>query len=292
MGYLPTCHPGSRVPNLDEVVADVASQLDDQSRLGVQITKLNDVPETGPTNKGLWYRIDDVTAVFADLKRSTSLSTEANPQSAAYAYTYFIRAMALVLERFGAGYIDIQGDGIFGLFSGRDSVFAAAAAAVTMRTVVEREVAGRFKRDTKVEWNLAAGFGIDQGTLLVRRLGLRGMKQNEVWAGRPVNVAAKLSSLAEDNEVAVSERIFTRFTEARQVRRRALLWTCGCGGGEQGTGFDMGEGETVYLWEESEAPEALGLDFERLLTLGSKWCRVHGAEFCEAIVTGRRPPSP
>ena len=172
------------MPKLDEVIADVASQLDAQSHLRVQITKLNDVPETGPTNKGLWYRIDDVTAVFADLKRSTKLSTETTPKSAAYAYTYFIRAMALVLERFGAGYVDIQGDGIFGLFSGRGSVFAAAAAAITMRTVVEREVAGRFNRDTKVEWNLAAGFGIDQGTLLVRRLGLRGTKQNEVWAGR------------------------------------------------------------------------------------------------------------
>ena len=286
----PHPHPGSRVPKLDEVVADVASQLADQSRLGVQITRLNDVPETGPTNKGLWYQIDDVTAVFADLKRSTKLSTEATPRSAAYAYTYFIRAMALILERFGAGYVDIQGDGVFGLFTGRDSVFAAAAAAITMRSVVERAVAERFNRDTNVEWDLAAGFGVDQGTLLVRRLGLRGTKQNEVWAGRPVNVAAKLSSLAEDNHIAVSERVFTCFREAGQARRRALLWTCGCGNGVEGTGFEMGEGETVYLWEEAEAPEALGLDFDRLLTLGSKWCRIHGTEFLRGDCHG--PPTP
>lgn len=61
---------------------------------------------------------------------------------------YFIRAVALILERFSAKYVDIQGDGIFGLFSGEHSTFLAAAAEVTMRTQVEREVAGRFREDT------------------------------------------------------------------------------------------------------------------------------------------------
>ena len=43
---------------------------------------------------------------------------------------------------------------------------------------------------------------------LVRRLGLRGTKQNEVWAGKPVNMASKLSSLAGPNEVVASARVF------------------------------------------------------------------------------------
>lgn len=278
------------MPKLDAVVADVVSQLDDQSRLGVQITNRNDVPETGPANKGLWYRVPDVTAVFADLKRSTELSTEGSPRPAAYAYTYFIRAMALVLERFSAGYIDIQGDGIFGLFGGRGSAFDAAAAAITMRTVVERDVAKRFERDTSVEWKLAAGLGMDQGTLLVRRLGLRGTKQNEVWAGRPVNMAAKLSGFANPNRIVVSERVFHRFEGASRVRRRALLWSCGCEDSRHGAGMDAAEGETTSLWEEDLAPEDLGLDFDRVFRLESKWCDRHGSEFCDVIVTGKRPP--
>ena len=84
---------------LDDVVADVVSQLDDQERLGAQVTRVNDIPEKGPTNKGLWYQISDATAVFADLKQSTAFSIEGTPKAAVYAYTYFIRAMALVLER-------------------------------------------------------------------------------------------------------------------------------------------------------------------------------------------------
>ena len=278
---------------LNDVVTDVSRQLEAQAKLGVQITWRNDVPETGPTNKGQWYQIAKVTAVFADLKNSTELSTESSPRPAAYAYTYFIRAMALILERFGADYIDIQGDGIFGLFSGdRNSIFEAAAAAVTMRTVVEREVVKRFEEDTTVDWKLCAGIGMDCGTLLVRRLGLWGTtKQNEVWAGASVNVAAKLSSLAGSNQVVVSERIFTQFNKAAKLRRRALLWSCGCNGDGQGAGFDADEGETSCLWEEAERPDGLGLNFDRIFTLKSKWCDTHGAEFCEAIVTGKRPKS-
>ena len=37
---------------LDDVVADVSSQLDDQAELGIQVTQQNEVPEVGPTNSG------------------------------------------------------------------------------------------------------------------------------------------------------------------------------------------------------------------------------------------------
>ena len=133
---------------LDEIVADVTSQLDAQARLGVQIKQKQDVPETGPTNRGLWFRIPNVTAVFADLKRSTELNANDGAQAAAYAYIYFIRAMAVIMERFSARYVDIQGDGIFGLFSGPSSHFYAAACVITMKTQMEKEIAVRFRKDT------------------------------------------------------------------------------------------------------------------------------------------------
>ena len=152
---------------LDDTQADVASQLDDQSVLGVQITRKNQVPEQGPTNRGVWYQLPGVTAVFADLKRSTELSAETRPKTSAFAYTHFV-----ILERFSAGYIDIQGDAVFGLFS-EGSEFDAAAAAVTMRTLVETEVAPQFAEDTSTDWVPKVGIGSDRGILLVRRLGLR-----------------------------------------------------------------------------------------------------------------------
>ena len=271
---------------LDDVRTDVSAQLNDQSKPGVQVTARSDVPEKGPANRGLWFQIPQVTAVFADLKSSTELNATDGPRDAAYAYTYFIRAMTLILERFSAKYIDIQGDGIFGLFSGRGSIFQAAACGVTMRTLVEEEVAVRFDSDTSSSWKLTAGIGIDSGTLLVRRLGLRGAKENEVWAGKPVNMAAKLSALADYNQIAVSERVFAQYEKASQVRQRALIWSCGCDGRTEGEGWDAPLGATALLWKKQQVPEGRGLDFEYMYKLSSRWCAIHGPEFCEAIVAG------
>lgn len=274
---------------LDEVLADLTSQLDDQAELGVQITVQNEVPEKGPVNKGLWLRIPNVTAVFVDLKRSTELSADSTPKTSAFAYTYFVRAMVLIFERFGSNYIDIHGDGVFALFSGPQSDFYAVASAITARTQIECDIAVRFEKDTSTDWKLTAGVGIDRGTLLVRRLGLRGAKQNEVWAGKPVNMAAKLSSVACSNQVVVSDRVFSRYQNASYIRRRALLWDCGCCEEVRGDGLDIPIGETKCLWTEEPAPAEMGLDFDQLYRLKSKWCCVHGAEFCETIVTGCRP---
>ena len=274
---------------LDGVTASVVAQLNDQASLGVQVVNQEDVPETGPANRGLWLRVPNVTAVFADLKGSTALNSSVSPEVAAIAYTYFNRAMTVILERFSAGYVEIQGDGIFGLFAGKRSMFHAAACAITMRSQVEEIVAVRFKRDASVQWDLKVGVGVDMGTLIVRQLGLRGTKLNEVWAGRPVNVAAKLSSAAGPNQVAVSDRMFAGYERAARIRRRALIWSCGCGRRNRGEGLGAVAGKTSNLWERQAAPKNMGLDFESVYTRKPGWCEQHGAEFCEAVLTGQRP---
>ena len=274
---------------LDEVTSEVSSQLEDQIRLGVSVEQHRDVPETGPANRGVWWRIPQVTAVFADLKGSTKMSATESRTDAAVAYTLFIRAMVIILERFEARYIDIQGDGIFGLFSGQGSRFLAAACAITMRTEIQRTVDVEFQRCTSADSEIEVGIGIDEGTLLVRRLGLRGTKQNEVWVGKPVNVAAKLSSEAESNQVVVSDRVYQQYKQASLLRQRALTWSCGCSNGTRGTGLNVRMGQTSPLWKRSPAPTDVGLDFAYLHRLNSPWCALHGADFCEAIITGKRP---
>lgn len=274
---------------LNEVYSDVSNQIDQQRDLGIQITRVNDVPEEGPTNKGVWKQIPDVSVVFVDMKSSTALNSFENVQDAALIYTYFVRAMAVIFERFSAKYVDIQGDGLFGLFSGKGSLFEATACAITMKTYIAKELSSRIDSEKSVEWELTAGIGIDKGRLLVRRLGLRGVKQNEVWAGTPVNIAAKLSSIAKPNELAVSARVFEAFNNANKLRRRAIIWSCGCDNGDSlGIGLDAEAATTHCLWTKESAPKDLGLDFEYLHKLESKWCDVHGSEFCEAIMTGKR----
>lgn len=107
---------GKRDLILDEVTASVVAQLNDQAKHGVQVEDQNDVPETGPANRGLWLRIPNVTAVFADLKGSTALSSSVSPEVAAVAYTYFNRAMSVILEQFSAGYVRYRKTGFSACF--------------------------------------------------------------------------------------------------------------------------------------------------------------------------------
>ena len=274
---------------LDEVRTSVTEQLNTQAKLGVQIVEQNDIPKEGPASSGLWWRIRGATAVFADIKRSTSISVNGSRKDAAYAYTYFLRAMAVIFDKFGARYIDIQGDGVFGLFSGKDSTFSAAACAITMKTHMERVAEPRFRKDASTKQGLKIGIGVDQGTLLVRRLGLRNTGQNEVWAGSPVNAAAKLSSVAGDNQVVVSDRVFARYGNASKIRRRALLWSCGCSVRKPKGGLGLPAGQTTHLWTKVAVPKKLGLDFQSAHSLKTMWCGKHGPEFCEAVVTGKKP---
>ena len=273
---------------LDEISAAVASQLDQQAASGVRIVQQDDVPDTGPVRGGVWLQVPEATAVFVDLKGSTGLNARFGAAAAAHGYTYFNRAMAVIFDGFQARYVDVQGDGLFGLFSGKGSRFLAAACAITMKTQVETVIAERFRQDVHADWELRAGIGVDRGKLLMRQLGLRGTGMNEVWAGTPVNMAAKLSSVAGPNEVAVSERVFGDYQQGAKIRQRVLLWSCGCRGSTRGRGLDLLAERTEYLWQSVRAPANLGLDFDQVHQLRRAWCPIHGAEFCEALVTRQR----
>lgn len=186
-------------------------------------------------------------------------------------------------------YVDIQGDGIFGLFSGKNSVFSSAACAVTMRTQMEREVERRFRRDASTQRSLKVGIGVDRGTLLVRQLGLKGTRRNQVWAGNPVNMAAKLSSVAGNNQIVVSERVYAGYLSAPKTRQRAILRSCGCTLGKANTGLALPAGEATNLWSKVGVSKNLGLDFQNAYRRKAPWCGKHGNEFCEAVASGKKP---
>jgi class 3 adenylate cyclase len=133
---------------------------------------------------------------------STKLSAEAHDNSTAGAYQLFTGTAVRLFSEFEAPYIDVRGDGVFALFNS-DQPYRALAAAVTFKTFAREEFTPRIKE--KTEQAVGSHLGIDQKTVLVRKLGLkrhaeRTDRQNEVWAGKPVNMAAKLASISEDND--------------------------------------------------------------------------------------------
>lgn len=240
---------------------------------GRSVTVRNSLPDTDDIpldNQRLWLRIPDVICVFVDMKGSTQLSAETHDNNTAGAYQLYTGASVRLLHEFEAPYVDVRGDGAFALFN-KNQPYRALAAAVTVKTFAKEIFVPKIKGVTGLD--IGSHIGIDQRTVLVRRIGLRRAggrtdRQNEVWAGKPVNMASKLASLGEDGELLVSNQFFDNIED-----EHALL-TCGCPNGEK-----------VKLWSKIDVSENPIFDFDTAFKLTSQWCSKHGKEYCEIILS-------
>ena len=88
-----------------------------------------------------------------------------------------------------------------------------------------------------------------------------------VWAGKPVNMAAKLASLSINNQLMVSERFFEK------INNEKARYSCECRTGRK-----------EYLWQEVDVKDKNLFDFEKAYCLVSNWCETHGKEYFEALL--------
>ena len=270
---------GSKVQTANLRRDSIQTIIDDETRILGQtasVTHQNAIPGTKsiPIQKPThWLRIPDVTACFVDMEGSTKLSATAHPNTTAKAYRYFTNTAVRIFNDFDADYIDVRGDGVFALFNS-DRTHTALAATVSFKDFVSREFTPRIKKLTNR--HIGGHYGIDRKTVLVRKLGLKIVKgeyhrQNEVWAGKPINMAAKLASRSGNNEIWVSKRFH------KCLWGDNALWSCGCVNGKPG-------GKRKELWRTVTVEEDDRFDFDTAYILSSNWCENHGKEFCRSIV--------
>jgi class 3 adenylate cyclase len=251
---------------------EIEEQLDIYSQ-AKSITVKNEIPDTNliPIEKPTyWLQIPDIICIYVDMISSTKLSAGQHPNSTAGAYQLFTGTAVNLFHLFEAPYIDIRGDGVFALFNSNQP-FRAIAAAVTFKTFAHNEFVPSLRKKTGLD-EIGAHIGIDQKTVLVKRIGLkrhegRTDRQNEVWAGKPVNMAAKLASEATDNQLMVSDRYFSN------IQNDLVTKSCGCPRGEKGD-----------LWSMIDLSEDNRFDFDKAYRLDVNWCGIHGKEYCEAIL--------
>jgi class 3 adenylate cyclase len=259
----------TQLPQQFRKVIDAEVELFDEPRT---IQNRNSIPDTTdiPLDQpNHWFKIPDVICVFVDMRGSTKLSASTHERTTAGAYRLFTGTAVRLFHEFEAAYIDIKGDGVFALFDGGQE-HRALAAAVSVKTFVVEEFSPRIK--DKTEQDVGGRYGIDQKTVLVRRLGLRRHlgrtdRQNEVWAGKPVNMAAKLSTLEPAGHSNVSERFYKRLTAPEALR------SCGCPAGE-----------AIDLWSTVDLTGDTRFDFNRAYSLPSQWCGTHGENFCSRLL--------
>lgn len=255
-------------------IQNILDEAKERYEQGEEVEQKDKIPldDDIPLETNKWLKIDDVVCVFIDMKNSTQLSAQKQDKSTASIYQYFTDTAVKILNYFDASYIDIKGDGAFGLFE-KNKIYHAFCAAMTFKTFSANILSTGIKLedDKKVSCHI----GMDMKTVLVKRLGLRKVegktsKQNEVWAGKPVNMASKLASLGEANELIASERVFDIFLKDGS---ELVLKSCGCPNGVK-----------KNFWKRIDLTDPK-FDFSKAHKIDtSGWCKEHGVEYCENIL--------
>lgn len=226
-----------------------------------------------PISARTWTRLDDIVAVVADLKGSTTMGTGKRAASTASIYEAGTGGVVRTLDQFGADYIQIQGDGAFALYWGGRRYERAMCAGITVKTM-SLDFADQIEKKWPDGPKTGFKVGIASGRVLVKRVGTpRNREQQEpVWAGKPVNYATKAAQCADRHELIVAASVWNHIEQ-----NDYLALSCPCG-----------SGPSASIWKHMEIEKLPEDDSERQgRLLLSSWCDIHGEEYCNAILDGR-----
>jgi class 3 adenylate cyclase len=227
-----------------------------------------------PITARRWHKLHDAVAVVADLKNSTKLGTGKWAASTASIYQASTGGVVKIFDQFDADFLAIQGDGAFALFWGDLRYERALCAGITVKTF-SRDMVTQLEKKWPDSPETGLKVGVASSRLLAKRIGTprNPAQQEPVWAGKAVNYAAKAAQGADRHELIVTGSVWDVVE-----KNDYLAVSCPCN-----------SGPSLGIWVDTEIerlpdgdPEAQG----RLLT--ACWCKIHGAEYCAAVLAGER----
>ncbi len=270
---------------LDEIFGELKNKSDFRFN-NFKIEKIDGISriqDEAYLEKPTWLGGDtEFVCVFIDLDNSTLISNERHRKTVAKVYDYFTQNIVDVfnLPEIKAEYIDIKGDGVFGIYQGNEAVFKGFAAAVTFKTFFEKYIKVKFRNI--IQEDLEVKIAINKDLILVKKIGKRG-DYNEVWAGRLINDALKIASLKkiiEEKEnttkdlIIVPEKIYEKLEEKKEYT------IFSCGHDENGNWM----GKKNNLWKEFKDESDKSKYSEKVYYLGARWCIHCGNKFIKGIL--------
>lgn len=247
------------------------------------IGDLSKIQDEAYLENSTWLGGDEQFVCLAiDLDKSSILSARRNVQTMAKLYEYFTENIVdmLNIEEIKADYIDIKGDGVFGIYQGYDAIKKAFVAAVTFRTFFSGEIKSKFKSEFNIDLNCKAAICKDK--ILVKKIGTR-KYNNEVWAGRLVNNTYKLMKLSDrinlENPLlrispilVVSENIYSHLENNHYDY---AVMSCGC---------RTDDGIPAPLWKEVDTTEEEDIYGNKAYYMHHIWCDNCGDNYLSEIL--------
>src|SRR5438552_17192284 len=150
-----------------------------------------------------------ITALFADLKGSTALIEDLDPEEARRIIDPALRLMMDAVHRYEGYVAQSLGDGIFALFGApiahEDHAQRALYAALRMQEEGKR-YAEHLRREHGV--NLQLRVGVNTGEVVVRSIRKDDLHTDYVPIGHSTNLASRMETLASGGTVVVSEHTY------------------------------------------------------------------------------------
>jgi class 3 adenylate cyclase/predicted ATPase len=146
-----------------------------------------------------------VTALFADIKGSTELMRDLDPEEARTIVDPVLQLMMAAVHRYGGYVAQSTGDGIFALFGApvahEDHPQRALHAALAMQEELRR-YADRLRAEGKIP--VEARVGVNTGEVVVRSIQVGGHTEYTP-VGHVTNLAARMQTAAPAGSIAASE---------------------------------------------------------------------------------------
>jgi len=158
------------------------------------------------TTEGLEGERKTVTALLADIKGSTELMEDLDPEEARAIIDPALKLMIDAVQRYDGYVVQSTGDGIFALFGAplahEDHPQRALYAALRMQEEMRRYAARlREAGDLPIE----ARVGVNTGEVVVRTIATGTAKTEYTPIGHTANLASRMQAVAPTGSIAVSE---------------------------------------------------------------------------------------
>jgi len=180
----------------DDVSSDIDSIISQKwdARDGTVVPQTTDV-----TLAGGGVNLD-VAILYSDLADSTELVMTQDRRVAAKVMKCFLAMSSRIMRNFQGEIRSFDGDRVMGIFIGGYKNTNATKAALKINhsftNILKPKLLAQYPKLEEGGFKLNYGSGIDTGTVLAVRGGVRG-SNDLVWVGRGPNIAAKLSNLRD-----------------------------------------------------------------------------------------------